>query len=90
MSPAGGAGGSALSSGAAAALALARPWAWPLPHTAAASWLPYESLLRSVLAAHPFNVEAVVKRGIAMRLTKSSIQVGSSGAQWGAVGSSGA
>eukprot|EP00198_Chlamydomonas_reinhardtii_P003149 XP_001692485.1 predicted protein [Chlamydomonas reinhardtii] len=74
VSPAGGAGGSALSSGAAAALALARPWAWPLPHTAAASWLPYESLLRSVLAAHPFNVEAVVKRGIAMRLTKSSIQ----------------
>ncbi|KAG2429832.1 hypothetical protein HXX76_010614 [Chlamydomonas incerta] len=70
LSPAGGAGGAP----AFNAAALARSWAWPLPHTAAASWLPYESLLRSVLAAHPFNVEAVARRGIAMRLTKSSIQ----------------
>ncbi|KAG2437068.1 hypothetical protein HYH02_011328 [Chlamydomonas schloesseri] len=71
--PSGGSGGAG-GSPAFNAAALARTWAWPLPHAGATSWLPYESLLRSVLAAHPFNVEAVARRGIGMRLTKSSIQ----------------
>ncbi|PNH00300.1 hypothetical protein TSOC_013886, partial [Tetrabaena socialis] len=37
-------------------------------------WLPYETLLRSVLAAHPFDMEAVAQRGIGLRLVQSTIQ----------------
>ncbi|EFJ48466.1 hypothetical protein VOLCADRAFT_90713 [Volvox carteri f. nagariensis] len=54
--------------------AVSRVWAWPLPHTDSSSWLPYETLLRSILASHPFNVDKVIRRGIGLRLTKSSIQ----------------
>ncbi|KXZ42057.1 hypothetical protein GPECTOR_214g439 [Gonium pectorale] len=54
--------------------ALARMWAWPMPHTDSSAWLPYETVLRSVLASHPFNMDSVIKRGIGLRLTKSTIQ----------------
>ncbi|KAG2496285.1 hypothetical protein HYH03_005518 [Edaphochlamys debaryana] len=54
--------------------ALSHVWAWPLPHMPAASWLPYETLLRSVLAAHPFHLDSVINKGIGMRLTQSAIQ----------------
>ncbi len=32
-------------------------------------------VLRSVLAAHPFNLDKVVSKGIGLKLTKSTIQV---------------
>ncbi len=44
---------------AARASALARQWAWPLPHVDLSSLVPFEALLRSILAAHPFNLDKV-------------------------------
>ncbi len=35
---------------------LARPWAWPLPHVDLSTLVPYEALLRSILASHPFDL----------------------------------
>jgi hypothetical protein len=43
------------------AAALARPWAWPLPHVGLGALVPYEALLRSVLAVHPFADLAKVR-----------------------------
>lgn len=54
---------------------LTHVWAWPLPHLDMSSWLPYESMLRGLLASHPFNIKDVMKSGIPLRLTKSSIKV---------------
>ena len=49
--------------------------AWPLPHHEMNNWLPYETLLRGILASHPFNMDKVVRQGIPLKLTKSSIKV---------------
>lgn len=54
--------------------ALTHIWAWPLPHLDMSNWVPYEAVLRSVLAAHPFVLQKVVAEGIAVRLTKSTIK----------------
>lgn len=54
--------------------ALTRIYAWPLPHAGMSAWVPYETVLRGVLASHPFVVDKVVKHGIGLKLTKSSIQ----------------
>lgn len=51
-------------------------WAWPLPLVGLGDWVPYESLLRSILAAHPLNLNKGLQQGLALRLTKSSIKVG--------------
>eukprot|EP00879_Flechtneria_rotunda_P021205 GHRR01022338.1.p1 GENE.GHRR01022338.1~~GHRR01022338.1.p1 ORF type:complete len:426 (+),score=134.24 GHRR01022338.1:342-1619(+) len=49
-------------------------WAWPLPLVGVTDWVPYESLLRSILAAHPLNLQKGLQQGLALRLTKSSIK----------------
>jgi len=54
--------------------ALTHVWAWPLPHLEMSSWVPYESLLRSLLASHPFDIGKVVSSGVGLKLTKSSIR----------------
>lgn len=36
--------------------------AWPLPHVDMAAYVPYETLLRSILAAHPFNMDRVARK----------------------------
>lgn len=54
--------------------ALTHIWAWPLPHLAMSNWVPYEAMLRSVLAAHPFVIDKVMRSGISLRLTKSTIK----------------
>lgn len=49
-------------------------WAWPLPLVGLSDWIPYESMLRSILAAHPLNIQKALQKGLALRLTKSSIK----------------
>jgi hypothetical protein len=50
------------------------PFAWPLPLTGPKAWLPYESLLRGVIGAHPFNnLRGALTRGAALRLTRSTL-----------------
>lgn len=49
-------------------------WAWPLPSVGVSEWVPYESMLRSILAAHPLNLQKGLQKGLALRLTKSSIK----------------
>uniref|UniRef100_A0A383W9N4 Uncharacterized protein n=1 Tax=Tetradesmus obliquus TaxID=3088 RepID=A0A383W9N4_TETOB len=51
-----------------------KAWAWPLPLLGLSDWVPYESLLRSILAAHPLTLQKGLNQGLALRLTKSSIQ----------------
>lgn len=49
-------------------------WAWPLPATPLSEWVPYETLLRGILASHPFSdVDALTRRGVALRLRSSSL-----------------
>lgn len=71
---------------AAAAAAAAQPggiapgalapkvWAWPLPLVGLQDWVPYETLLRSILAAQPLQaLQRELQKGVALRLTKSSV-----------------
>jgi hypothetical protein len=51
-----------------------KAWAWPLPLIGVSDWVPYESLLRSILAAHPLTLQKGLNQGLALRLTKSSIK----------------
>jgi hypothetical protein len=49
-------------------------WAWPLPLVGLQDWLPYEQLLRSILAAQPLqSLQQGLQQGVALKLTKSSI-----------------
>lgn len=49
-------------------------WAWPLPLVGLQEWVPYETLLRGMLAAQPLQqLHQELKKGVALRLTKSSI-----------------
>lgn len=51
-----------------------KAWAWPLPLLGLSDWVPYESLLRSILSAHPLTLQKGLNQGLALRLTKSSIK----------------
>ncbi|KAF6256957.1 hypothetical protein COO60DRAFT_1626982 [Scenedesmus sp. NREL 46B-D3] len=51
-----------------------RAWAWPLPLVGVSDWVSYESLLRSILAAHPLTLQQGLNQGLALRLTKSSVK----------------
>lgn len=49
-------------------------WAWPLPLVGMQEWVPYETLLRSILAAQPLQqLQRELQKGVALRLTKSSV-----------------
>lgn len=49
-------------------------WAWPLPLVGLQDWVPYETLLRSILAAQPLQqLQRELQKGVALRLTKSSV-----------------
>jgi hypothetical protein len=41
-------------------------WAWPLPHVDLGALVPYEALLRSILAAHPFDLNKVGVRSYSL------------------------
>eukprot|EP00775_Hariotina_reticulata_P007848 gene7848-8045_t len=60
--------------GVAPGLVSQQLWAWPLPLVDMQEWVSYESLLRGVLAAHPFNLKQGLQQGIGLRLKKSSIK----------------
>lgn len=49
------------------------PFSWPLPLVRQSSWLPYEQLLRGVIASHPFNLRGALRDGAPLRLTQSSL-----------------
>lgn len=56
-------------------------WAWPLPLVGLDGWLPYESLLRSILAAQPLqSIQKGLQQGVALKLIKSSVKVCALGA----------
>jgi hypothetical protein len=59
--------------GGGAAAAAPPQFAWPLPLVGRGGWMPYESLLRGVISSHPFNLEGALKRGAALRLTRSTL-----------------
>lgn len=52
---------------------LTHPWAWPLPHVNMSHWIPYESLLRGILASKAFDMKRVQQEGIALKLKESSV-----------------
>lgn len=60
-----------------------KTWAWPLPLVGLQDWVPYESLLRSILAAQPMrNVQQGLEKGVGLKLTRSSVRVRSWGGLW--------
>lgn len=61
--------------GVAPGLVSQQLWAWPLPLVDMKDWVSYESLLRGLLAAHPFNLKQGLQQGLGLRMTKSSIKV---------------
>lgn len=65
---------SAQPGGVAPGALAAKVWAWPLPLVGLQDWVPYETLLRSILAAQPLQqLQQELQKGVALRLTKSSV-----------------
>ncbi len=68
----------AAAGGVAPGAVAAPPFSWPLPLVGQSAWLPYESLLRGVVASHPFNLKGALRKGAELRLTQSSLH----GVRW--------